>query len=101
MGLDLKGYLGRYHEMFKRDDGLPYDIPSIEARFLPLRDGRRSLTADYVTWLLDLEIVKRIRNAAVHGLDPQPTGREVSWMIDEIGRICSPWELGPDTQGTD
>jgi hypothetical protein len=48
-----------------------------------------------------LQIVKNIRNAAVHGLDPQPTGKEVSWMIDEIERICSPWELGPDIQGTD
>lgn len=42
-----------------------------------------------------LQTVKNIRNAAVHGLGRQPAGKEVSWMIDEIERICSPWERGP------
>jgi hypothetical protein len=52
MGLDLKVYLDRYQEMFKRDDGLPYDIPSIEKRFAPLRDERNWLTPAYVEWIL-------------------------------------------------
>lgn len=48
MGLDLKAYLKRFHEMGDRR----YDFSAIEKRFAPLRDGKKWLTADDVLWVL-------------------------------------------------
>jgi len=48
MGLDLKAYLKRFHEMGERR----YDFSAIEKRFAPLREGKKWLTADDVLWVL-------------------------------------------------
>ena len=48
MGLDLKAYLKRFHEMGERR----YDFSAIEKRFAHLREGKKWLTADDVLWVL-------------------------------------------------
>jgi hypothetical protein len=48
MGLDLKAYLKRFHEMGERR----YVFSAIEKRSAPLRERRKWLTPDDVSWVL-------------------------------------------------
>jgi hypothetical protein len=50
-GVDLKYYLEKFPEVCQQKFGRTYDYSFLERRFLPLRDGQRSLSAGDVSYI--------------------------------------------------